>query len=60
MPTPDENVHPTATGLAKQTVDAHQDPQEIVFWSAWVGIHAYSLVSTNDSSALSTKYVCRV
>jgi glutathione S-transferase len=36
---PDENVHPTATGLAKKTVDSHQDPQDIVFWSAWVSLH---------------------
>jgi hypothetical protein len=36
MPHPDEKVHPVATGLAKQTVDAHQDEQDIVLWSAWV------------------------
>ena len=33
---PDADVYPTATGIAKKTVDAHQDPKDIVFWSAWV------------------------
>lgn len=33
---PDEHIHPTATGLAKKVVDAHQDPQDLVFWSGWV------------------------
>ncbi|AFR98466.2 glutathione S-transferase [Cryptococcus neoformans var. grubii H99] len=35
MPMPDEHIHPTATGLAKKIVDAHQDPQDLVFWSGW-------------------------
>ncbi|OCF32839.1 glutathione S-transferase [Kwoniella heveanensis CBS 569] len=35
MPSPDESVHPTATGLAKQTVDKHQDEQDITLWSGW-------------------------
>jgi glutathione S-transferase len=38
MPMPDEHVHPVATGVAKDTVDAHQAEQEIVFWSSWVGL----------------------
>jgi len=35
MPTPDKHIHPIATGLAKETVDRHQDEQDIEFWSAW-------------------------
>ncbi|WVR06126.1 hypothetical protein IAU60_003156 [Kwoniella sp. DSM 27419] len=35
MPHPDEKIHPEATGLAKQTVDKHQDEQGLVFWSGW-------------------------
>jgi hypothetical protein len=37
MPGKDEDVHPHATGPAKGLVDKHQDEQELVFWSAWVG-----------------------
>jgi hypothetical protein len=36
MPGPDENVHPEATGEAKKLVDAHQDAQDLVFYSGWV------------------------
>ncbi|RSH92030.1 hypothetical protein EHS25_009401 [Saitozyma podzolica] len=35
MPGPDENVHPEATGEAKKLVDAHQDAQDLVFYSGW-------------------------
>ncbi|WVQ82456.1 hypothetical protein IAT38_004585 [Cryptococcus sp. DSM 104549] len=35
MPLPDSNIHPTATGLAKETVDAHQEKQDLVLWSGW-------------------------
>ncbi|KAI5123148.1 hypothetical protein M0805_000851 [Coniferiporia weirii] len=35
MPTPDENIHPHATGVAAETVQKHQDPQELVFYSGW-------------------------
>ncbi|WRT64418.1 uncharacterized protein IL334_001350 [Kwoniella shivajii] len=35
MPHPDEKVHPAATGLAKDTVDKHQDDADLVFWSGW-------------------------
>lgn len=30
---PDASIHPTATGQAKDTVDAHKDPQDLVFYS---------------------------
>lgn len=32
---PDNHIHPEATGVAKKTVDAHQKPEELVFWSGW-------------------------
>ncbi|WVQ61891.1 uncharacterized protein L199_000024 [Kwoniella botswanensis] len=35
MPSPDESVHPTATGLAKETVDRHQKDEDLVLWSGW-------------------------
>jgi glutathione S-transferase len=35
MGMPDENIHPHATGAALETVNAHQEPQDIVFWSGW-------------------------
>ncbi|WWC86537.1 uncharacterized protein L201_001414 [Kwoniella dendrophila CBS 6074] len=35
MPMTDEHIHPVATGLAKQTVDKHQEKQDIVLWSGW-------------------------
>lgn len=33
MPMPDASIHPTATGKAKQTVDEHQAPQDLIFYS---------------------------
>ncbi|KAJ6497564.1 glutathione-S-transferase [Mycena sanguinolenta] len=35
MPIPDEQIFPHATGNAKLTVDAHQEPQELIFYSGW-------------------------
>jgi len=35
MSLPDEHIHPYATGPAAKTVDAHQEPQELVFYSGW-------------------------
>lgn len=35
MPMPDAKIHPTATAEAKKTVDAHQEPQDFVFYSGW-------------------------
>jgi len=32
---PDEQIHPHATGVAAQTVDNHQQPQELVFYAGW-------------------------
>ncbi|KAL7422125.1 hypothetical protein Q5752_002768 [Cryptotrichosporon argae] len=45
----DVDIHPVATGLAKQTVDAHQDEQELVFWSGW---SATSRINTTRSITL--------
>jgi glutathione S-transferase len=33
---PDQHIHPTATAIAAQTVEKHQDPQALVFYSGWV------------------------
>ena len=30
---PDAQIHPVATGEAIKTVEAHQDPQDLVFYS---------------------------
>jgi glutathione S-transferase len=35
MGMPDENVHPHATGNAAKTVEAHQEPQGLIFYSGW-------------------------
>ncbi|KAI0753111.1 glutathione-S-transferase [Daedaleopsis nitida] len=35
MGLPDEHIHPHATGRAAQTVQQHQEPQELVFYSGW-------------------------
>ncbi|KAH9919391.1 glutathione-S-transferase [Fomitopsis serialis] len=32
---PDENVYPTATGHALETVKQHEAPQDLVFWAGW-------------------------
>lgn len=32
---PDAQIHPVATGEAIKTVEAHQDPQDLVFYSGW-------------------------
>lgn len=32
---PDADLHPVATGMAKQTVDAHQAPQPLKLYSGW-------------------------
>lgn len=36
MSTPDVQIFPTATGNAVKTVEEHQDPQELIFYSGWV------------------------
>lgn len=33
---PDEQVHETATGAALKTVEAHKEPQDLVFYAGWV------------------------
>ncbi|KAL7009181.1 hypothetical protein EMMF5_001379 [Cystobasidiomycetes sp. EMM_F5] len=33
MGMPDADIHPTATGKAISTVNAHQDPQDLIFYS---------------------------
>ncbi|KAI1880146.1 hypothetical protein JX265_001767 [Neoarthrinium moseri] len=35
MPPPDADLHPVATGLAKKTVDKHQDDQPLKLFSGW-------------------------
>jgi len=35
MGMPDASIHPTATGLAVMVVEAHQDKQDLVFYSGW-------------------------
>ncbi|EGN92742.1 hypothetical protein SERLA73DRAFT_190579 [Serpula lacrymans var. lacrymans S7.3] len=35
MGIPDEKIHPVATGVAIKTVEKHQEPQELVFYSGW-------------------------
>ncbi|KAI0359623.1 glutathione S-transferase C-terminal-like protein [Trametes cingulata] len=32
---PDQYIHPHATGLAAKTVEKHQEPQDLVFYSGW-------------------------
>ena len=36
MGSPDEKIHPVATGRAAKTVEQHQEPQDLVFYSGWV------------------------
>jgi len=33
---PDAQLHPTATGLAKQTVDAHQKEEPLKLYAGWL------------------------
>jgi glutathione S-transferase len=33
MGIPDQDIHPRATGLAAETVAAHEQENELVFWS---------------------------
>jgi glutathione S-transferase len=35
MPPPDADLHPSATGLAKETVDKHKEPQPLVLYAGW-------------------------
>ncbi|PIL33460.1 transporter [Ganoderma sinense ZZ0214-1] len=35
MAIPDEDFHPVATGQAAKTVEAHQAPQDVVFYAGW-------------------------
>ncbi|EJC99033.1 uncharacterized protein FOMMEDRAFT_136787 [Fomitiporia mediterranea MF3/22] len=35
MSIPDEHIQPHATGAAAKTVEQHQEPQEVVFYSGW-------------------------
>ncbi|KAI0645231.1 glutathione S-transferase C-terminal-like protein [Trametes meyenii] len=35
MGTPDEQIHPVATGHAAKTVEEHQGPQDLVFYAGW-------------------------
>jgi len=32
---PDADLHPSATGLAKQTVDVHSDEQPLKLYAGW-------------------------
>jgi len=32
---PDQHIHPVATGAAAKTVEKHQEPQDLVFYSGW-------------------------
>ena len=36
MSNPDQNIFPHATGVAAKTVERHQEPQDLVFYSGWV------------------------
>lgn len=36
IPMPDANIFPHATNEAAKTVEKHQEPQDLVFWSGWV------------------------
>jgi len=35
MGIPDEQIHPVATGPAAETVQKHQEPEDLVFYSGW-------------------------
>ncbi|KAJ6593409.1 glutathione S-transferase [Mycena capillaripes] len=35
MPIPDEQIFPHATGNAISTVEAHKEPQELIFYAGW-------------------------
>lgn len=41
---PDEHIHEHATGVALKTVDAHKEPQDLVFYAGcqWVSISDYN------------------
>jgi glutathione S-transferase len=32
---PDQKIFPHATGEAAKTVEKHQEPQELIFYSGW-------------------------
>jgi hypothetical protein len=36
MSAPDEQIFPHATGNAISTVEAHKEPQELIFYAGWV------------------------
>lgn len=36
MSIPDQHIHEVATGNAIKTVQEHEQPQELVFYSGWV------------------------
>lgn len=38
MSVPDVQIFPHATGQAIKTVEAHQDPQELIFYAGWVRV----------------------
>lgn len=35
MGIPDADIYPTATGRALDTVKAHQDPADVIFYAGW-------------------------
>ncbi|PSR72646.1 hypothetical protein PHLCEN_2v11481 [Hermanssonia centrifuga] len=39
MSMPDEKIFPHATGFAAKTVEDHQQPQDLVFYSGWVRVY---------------------
>lgn len=45
MPMPDAQIHPTATGKAIKIVEAHQDPQDFVFYSGEEG-HPFPILQS--------------
>jgi hypothetical protein len=44
MPMPDAQIHPTATGKAKDIVDSHQDKQDLIFYSGMLVIQKLTLI----------------
>lgn len=51
MAIPDENLYPTATGNAAETVAEHQAKQDLVFYSGWVSFSTPSYHDVERSHA---------
>ncbi|OBZ69936.1 Glutathione S-transferase omega-1 [Grifola frondosa] len=57
MSAAEQKIHPHATGLAAKTVEAHQEPQDLVFYSGWFCPYVQRTWITLEERGIPYQYV---